>query len=397
MALGLAAEAQISQHCAANKVCFGLNIPETTAQSSNGGNVFISMQAPTTYSWVGLGMGSSMSSADMLVLYTDGKGNVTVSPRLSSDHRQPRFDGSLGVKLLEGSGVANGIMTANIQCGNCARTGRMDFRGDSGNWIYASQSGAPLDSSNVEENISIHSDNGAFEWNFRPAVGGQSANPFRQANANVTTGAASSSGNSGSNRATIILCHGVLASIAFLVLFPAGAVVMRLGNFKGLIWIHAGIQLLAWMVFVAAFGLGLYYGIQINLMTQAHPIIGIVLIVLVTVQPLLGWVHHKQFVRTGGRGAASQGHIWMGRVAIILGMINGGLGLQLARVSKRYVVAYSVVAGVMGLVYVTSIVLGELRRSRRGSTTGSETDGITGTGNKGEKVARSPDRTSEGA
>jgi hypothetical protein len=340
-------------------------------------------------------MGFSMSSADMLLLYTDGKGNVTLSPRFSSGHQQPKFDGSLDVQLLEGSGVANGIMTAHIRCGNCARNGLMDFRSDSGSWIYASQTGAPLDSSDVEENISIHSDNGAFTWGFRPAVGGQSTNPFVDANANVTTGTALSSGSSGSNRATILICHGVLASIAFLVLFPAGAVLMRLGNLKGLIWIHAGIQLLAWMVFVTAFGLGLYYGLQVNLMTQAHPIIGIVLVVLVTVQPLLGWIHHRQFVRSGGRSAASHGHIWIGRVAIVLGMINGGLGLQLARTSKRYVIAYSVVAGVVGLVYVTSIVIGELGRSRRGSTTGSERVGITG--NKGEKVAGSPDRTSDGS
>jgi hypothetical protein len=353
------------------------------------------MQAPTTYSWVGLGMGFSMSSADMFLIYTDGKGNVTLSPRFSSGHQQPKFDESMDVKLLEGSGVANGIMTANIQCGNCARNGQMDFRGDNGGWIYASQTGAPLDSGNVEERISMHSDNGAFTWDFRPAVGGESANPFVDANAKVTTGAASSTGSSGSNRATILLCHGVLASIAFLVLFPAGAVVMRLGSFKGLVWIHASIQLLAWMVFVTAFGLGLYYGLQINIMSEAHPIIGIVLLVLVTVQPLLGWVHHRQFVRTGCRTAVSQGHIWIGRVAIVLGMINGGLGLKLARTSTRYVIAYSVVAGIMGLVYVTSIVVGELGRSRRRSSTGSDREGMTG--NRGEKIAGSPDRTSDGS
>jgi hypothetical protein len=170
-------------------------------------------------------------------------------------------------------------------------------------------------------------------------------------------------------------------------LFPAGAVVMRLGSFKGLVWIHAGIQLFAWMVFVTAFGLGLYYGLQINVMTQAHPIIGIVLVVLVTLQPMLGWIHHRQFVRTGSRSAASHGHLWLGRVAIVLGLINGGLGLRLAGTSKSYVIAYGVVAGVMGLVYVTSIIAGEMARGRRSSSAGSE----------GEKIRGSPERTSNGS
>ncbi len=37
---------------------------------------------------------------------------------------------------------------------------------------------------------------------------------------------------------------------------------------------------------------------------------------------------------------------------MILGVVNGGLGLQLARGSQNTVIAYGVVAGVVGLVYI---------------------------------------------
>lgn len=57
-------------------------------------------------------------------------------------------------------------------------------------------------------------------------------------------------------------------------------------------------------------------------------------------------------------------HIGIGRIAIILGMINGGLGLQLAGIASSYMIAYGVCAGVMGLLYIASIVYGEMKRKR---------------------------------
>lgn len=58
-------------------------------------------------------------------------------------------------------------------------------------------------------------------------------------------------------------------------------------------------------------------------------------------------------------------HLWLGRAAITLGIINGGLGLKLANDSPRAgFIAYGVIAGVVWLVWVTAIVLGEKRRAR---------------------------------
>jgi len=67
------------------------------------------------------------------------------------------------------------------------------------------------------------------------------------------------------------------------------------------------------------------------MLNQAHPIIGIVLFVLLFFQPLLGFLHHFMFKKHGRRMVWSYGHIWLGRIIITLGIINGGLGLQLAK------------------------------------------------------------------
>jgi hypothetical protein len=385
---GAFAQTQVGQSCVGSGVCFKLNIPQITAQNG-AGNIFLSLSGPTTFSWIGLGMGSSMTNSDMLIIYTDGNGNVTLSPRFSRGHSQPQYDQDLDVELLGGSGIENGVMTANIRCGNCTRNG-VNFAAQSGQWIHGRKNGQSLDTTDVNARIAMHDDKDGFTWTYSNAVGGASSNPFTASDAVVSNGSASTNGGSGGSqtkRRNIILAHGVLASLALLVFFPLGSIIMRIGRFNGVLQAHIATQILSWLLFVTAFGLGLWYSVTGNYMSQAHPIIGIVVFAMLVIQPLGGWLHHRQFVHSGQRKAVSYGHIWNGRIAIILGMINGGLGLQLGNVQTRYVIAYSVVAGVTGLAYITAIVWGEMARSRRTSVAPSEQ----------EKIRQSPERPSVSA
>ena len=57
-----------------------------------------------------------MAGAQIFVVYTSGNGNVTISPRLGTGHREPGFNSDAQVTLLEGSGVSNGKMVANVKC-----------------------------------------------------------------------------------------------------------------------------------------------------------------------------------------------------------------------------------------------------------------------------------------
>ena len=99
-----------------------------------------------------------MAGANIFVIYSDGKGNVTLSPRLGKGHFQPLLDNTAKVSLLAGSGVANGRMVANVRCENCQSWpgGTMDFTSSSGDWIYASLAGAPLDSSTRHLSTYLH-------------------------------------------------------------------------------------------------------------------------------------------------------------------------------------------------------------------------------------------------
>ena len=54
------------------------------------------------------------------------------------------------------------------------------------------------------------------------------------------------------------IAHGTIMCLAFVIFFPAGSFMIRLGRFKGVVYVHAGIQLFAYMMAVAGMGLGIY-------------------------------------------------------------------------------------------------------------------------------------------
>lgn len=59
-----------------------------------------------------------MRDSNIFIIYADSTGsNITLSPRLGKGEFEPEFNSDAQVSLLEGSGIANGIMTANVRCG----------------------------------------------------------------------------------------------------------------------------------------------------------------------------------------------------------------------------------------------------------------------------------------
>ena len=270
-----------------------------------------------------------MVGANIFVMYADGNGNVTVSPRLGKGHFEPEHDTAANVALLEGSGVADGRMVANIRCDNCEswQGGTMDFTASSGGWIFASRPGPPIDSTSPSANIVEHQDHGTFTWDFSSAQGGSDVNPFVSGDDSgdpvspAPTGGndggddVSSESDGGGDLDVMTTAHGVLASLAFLVLFPSGAIFIRipfLAKFGG-IWMHAAIQIFAYCTFIAAAGLGIYLATQEELLRNHHPIIGMILLGMVFTQPSLSFpkkeATNTHLISTHLRGQGSD-HAW---------------------------------------------------------------------------------------
>ena len=366
------AAAQTSQSVGdSNDIKFQWAIREESA-SSGSGDVYFQLDAPDSYAWVGLGIGSRMRGAEIFLMYQDGEGNVTLSTREGVGHVMPEHVERNSVELMEGSGVVDGRMIANVRCGDC---NSLDLSGSS-NWISAWSSGASLDSTNPAQQITIHDDMTRFEVDLAQATISADADPFSEgtsvdpptedsnsdSDSDSDSGSGSDASSGGPDWDTILLAHGVIMTLVFCALYPIGALLMPI---LGKWLIHASFQTLAFLLMWAGFALGYLYAEHDGYLWRTHTLLGVVVVSLMGLQPILGFLHHRHYAKHQGRGIISHAHIWYGRALMIIGIVNGGLGLELAgKTSGAWLIAYCVVASVVVAAYIASIVFGLTKKRR---------------------------------
>ncbi|POR33242.1 Uncharacterized protein TPAR_06578, partial [Tolypocladium paradoxum] len=361
-----------TSYCPASKVCFRWGVPEAAA-SSRSGNVYFQLKAPAEYEWVGLGIGSQMRGADMFVMYANGNNNVTLSTRRGTGQVMPQFVQRSDVDLLEGSGISGGQMTANVRCSACTE---LNLAGSTG-WLAAWLPGSPLNSKSTSATISFHQAYSLFSVDLSKARISSDANPFLTAQGSSTDGSGNGNGVTDSGSApgeTLAYAHGILMTLVFVVGYPIGSIMMPL---IGKWIIHAGWQMLVFLGMWAGFGIGYVVADGAGwFFGGTHTQLGVIVCALLGLQPVFGWLHHMYYVKHRGRGIISHIHIWYGRALIIIGIINGGLGLRLAGTPQPFFTAYVVVAVLSTLMYVSAVAFG-LFRNRR-SRTGDVSPAMSG-------------------
>ncbi|KAA6410091.1 MAG: hypothetical protein FRX48_05510 [Lasallia pustulata] len=173
----------------------------------------------------------------------------------------------------------------------------------------------------------------------------------------------------------VAAAHGIIMGLVFALLFPLGAIAMRLPGIRGAFWVHVGTQLFAYVMAVVGLGLGVWLANSLhNFSSDSHPPLGIAIVVLLFFQPLFGVLHHRFFVQKRRKSIWTHIHVWYGRALIALGIINGGTGLNLAHdmgnqrpsTIRNGKIAYGVLAGVMVVVYVAVVLMAWFRRPRTG-------------------------------
>lgn len=124
-------------------------------------------------------------------------------------------------------------------------------------------------------------------------------------------------------------------------------------------------------------GLGIRMAYDLDFLNHpvhAHVVIGLlVTCTLILFQPAIGILQHRHFRKTGRKSVFSYVHRWIGRCAIIMGMINSGLGFQLARdhdgiiIPARSFIRSYVLLGVLVLIWVSLVIWDHFAatRSRR--------------------------------
>lgn len=422
--------ADVQKYCPSSNICYRVAVPEAAAASGSG-NLYFQIEAPTSYTWVALGTGSQMRGSYMFIMYTDGAGNVTVSPRLGTNHQMPVEDTSstaADITLLAGSGVDGSTMRANILCTSCNswNGGSMSLGDTSSSWIAAWKSGSSIGSTSRDASIQQHDSTDSWNINLQQATVSSDSNPFVTTSGDSNSGSSGSgsgsgsdsssgssgssgsgdgnsgsSSNSGSNSGSsssggvsqstsnnqtprLIAAHGIIMAITFVIMYPIGSILMPL---LGKWAIHAAWHIVSFIMMWVGFALGVVVSQRtfINF-TASHTILGTVVTALMVVQPVLGFVHHRQYLKTQSRGAISHAHIWYGRILMLLGVINGGLGLQLASAAQSLIIAYAVVAAIIGVAYI-AVKLFDFFRKRRTGSLRSEKIGSNGSTGRHDKYS----------
>ena len=142
----------------------------------------------------------------------------------------------------------------------------MDLTSSSTTWIWAYKNGSPLGSDSPSERLNQHDLMADFNFDLADATGGTSLNPFA---AGAATGVVSSSTGGSSNIENEIKravrtrkAHGIIMGIAFVLVYPLGAILIRLLSFSGLVWVHAATQIFAYMLALTGLGLGVYIALK---------------------------------------------------------------------------------------------------------------------------------------
>ncbi|OBT74504.1 hypothetical protein VF21_06924 [Pseudogymnoascus sp. 05NY08] len=334
-------------------ITYAVGIPHSTLTSStHHGDIFISVSFPSKYQYVGLGIGTQMAGATIFAVYTDGQGNVTVSPRDGTGHFEPQHSTSKTVTLLAGSKADATTVVANFKYRSNDLQLQVQSHGSPfiGSW----KEGPAFNTADLAQTLDHHDDHGIFTLDLANADVLASQNPFLDGGAGAATPVTQPSQGGGFDIALgkrLLKAHGTLMGVAWLIVYPAGAILMRLR--WGGVWAHVFIQVVGTSMVIAAFAIGYtfsgMYKIRFNNM---HTLFGASIFGLILVQPFLGIAHHILYRREGKGTLFGLLHCWYGRAIIILAIVNGGLGLQMVGNSRGGEIAWGVMAGVALLAYL---------------------------------------------
>jgi hypothetical protein len=346
-------------------VSYSLNIPEDTA-SSGSGPIYMQLKAPTHLQWFALGQGSRMISGKLFIVYSAPGDNVTLSPRSASGHVEPIYNPDIHASLLDGSGIENGTMTANIRCDNCMMLYNGKHLMDTDTWIWAVNSGDPLRSTNVSHQLHKHDWHGIYSLNLQRAIGGNSENPFvmpADDGIHYTVKPKSQQQTSDALLHKKRIAHGVMTSVAFVLLFPNFALTLFIIPSRWTVpWIHAPLQMFAVLLAIAGFIIGVMVSKDLRDTVSYHSIIGYVAVGgVVLFQPALGIIQHLRFRRIRQTTSFGIAHRWLGRGLSVLGIINGGLGFLYAPTMNPDIppaspIAYGAISGSMGVIYIAVLL-----------------------------------------
>ncbi|KAL5113498.1 hypothetical protein ACEQ8H_008634 [Pleosporales sp. CAS-2024a] len=325
--------------------------------AASSGELYMHLSGPVKYQWIGVGTGSQMAGSVMLLVYSGASNNGT-------GHVEPSYSKRIDCALdTSSSSSSNGItinsnhkrfFSANIICRNISTLGSSDSGGqinlNSPNqpMIYAwGPTDEALSSASKSAGIKRHAAYGTFYMDLKRAqVSGSSSASAPGGDALQGTMNAGEEGAATQDGDSIGPAHSAIMIVAFLVIFPLGAVLLR---YLESVRAHYMTQSLGLVFAVAGTGLGIYLGTMYNKsknMSSGHQVFGLILCGLLLVQWLGGLLHHLRFRKYKRPTMMGKAHLFLGPTVVLGGIINAFIGLDLAgngKYNKWYGIAVAII------------------------------------------------------
>nr|AFT91396.1 hypothetical protein [Aspergillus rugulosus] len=279
--------------------------------SSESHDMYMSMRVTrsSVLGWTAVGTGSVMAGPLMFIIYGDP---------FSSEHEAPTVS----------------VAKVAIVCYSCGKWHGVPISADAAAqpWIWAWNDFQGFDNYTEDVHLKMHEHHaedggwGRFYVDMARSISKDSSAPsIPPIRPGITALGVSDIPGGSSWLNPKVHIHGFLMSAAFLILYPAGIVAMRSGSSKSFKY-HWIIQLLVSLFVLIGGAIGL---IRAHKIDSSHHFIGLTVVVCSIIQIALGWRHHVIFVRIQRRQWASHGHLWLGRIFLLLGWTNVITGLLL--------------------------------------------------------------------
>ncbi|KAL2003074.1 hypothetical protein VTN02DRAFT_5090 [Thermoascus thermophilus] len=340
--------------------------------------------------WLAIGTGDQMSGSLMFVLYGDASGRrVTVSARTAKGHAMPTVldvpasrmsIDVLNTAVLPGTGTGTGggyYYSAQIACYACDQWPGLNVSSTEQPWIFAANAdqvfyGAPLHAP-PDAVLQMHQISGHLAVDMPstllkddepvPSVdinGPRESFGIWSVDTDTDTDTDDGDGDGDSEEEkkkkksslwpTAVQVHGLIMTTCFMGVFAFGTLIIRLPPHAHSFRLHWTAQLTASLLAVGSAAYMLCRARHFG----PHKIIGLVVTSMLILQVWFGYRHHAVFVRTRQESHWTTLHLWVGRTALGMGILNVGIGLYYAKASAAALVAWLVVmvAELIGYLYV---------------------------------------------
>ncbi|KAI6915140.1 hypothetical protein KC318_g171 [Hortaea werneckii] len=344
------------------------------------GDIYIHMHSSTSCSWFGVGIGHQMDGAAMMVAYKDANGTgVVTSVRKASEGRSepiwmgdkdpegPRYEPIFTDQYAPAANTAQkgGIQISHGLCRNCSSFGSMklDYTSKQQPFIFAIGPNSKLESNALDAPLRRHEFYGHFTMDMTVSTSNSSTRYGRVPAPNLpeATGAVADSLFATQGASEVIdgredsewalPAHAALMCLAFLLVFPLGALLLRI--LHSVLW-HGVAQIVGVLFVLVGLGLGVHLSHHYNRsrdFNSGHQTLGLVIFATVFIQLGLGLVHHLIYRRTKQPTVISKIHLFLGPLLILLALIDGGLGFNLAE-NHGDNIPYGIVVAVVAVIFI---------------------------------------------